>query len=214
MGKKVVGLEATFTKIFDLFDTILALSAGTKGSFKYGKVDWDVYMSLMVDPLLPKFSDMCLQFSQVTTETMEQQLVEEHVANLLKQGFTEVPGLKYNYQEAFILKSTLLQLFMNQGLPHKGYKAGTLQEMIPPQQIFEIMIDIINNKHIGKDSKDSICVVMSKLIQIDVVPRFRIEPASKNPYFTEASKYHQTYIEIFQESTRYHLVTKVEERQG
>lgn len=83
MSKKVVGLEATFTKIFDLFDTILALSAATKGNFKYGKVDWDLYISLMVDPLLPKFSDMCQQFSQVTSESMEEKLVKEHVGALV-----------------------------------------------------------------------------------------------------------------------------------
>lgn len=53
---------------------------------------------------------------------------------------------------------------MNQGLLHKNYRPGVLQEMVPPQHIFEIMIDIINNEHIGKDAKDSIMVVMSKLI--------------------------------------------------
>lgn len=79
MAKKIVGLEPSLTKTFDLFDTILALSTATKGSFKYGKVDWEVYINLMLDPLLPKFSEMCLEFSQVTSEAIEQKLVEDHI---------------------------------------------------------------------------------------------------------------------------------------
>jgi hypothetical protein len=63
---------------------------------------------------------------------------------------------------------------MSQGLLHKSYKNETLQKNLPPQYIFEVMIDILSNDFIIKDAKDSVLVVMCKLIQIDIVPRFRI----------------------------------------
>lgn len=73
------------------------------------------------------------------------------------------------------------------------------------------MMDIINNDFIIKDAKDAILVVMCKLIQIDIIPRFRIGQASKNPYFVEAVKYNQTFIEIFQTQAKYHLIDKITE---
>ena len=39
---------------------------------------------------------------------------------------------------------------------------------------------------------------MQRLVQLDIVPRFRYDTAKKNPYFCEATKYAQIYIEIFQ----------------
>ena len=50
---------------------------------------------------------------------------------------------------------------------------------------------------------------MQRLVQLDIVPRFRYESAKKNPYFCEATKYAQIYIEIFEKLTKYHTEDKI-----
>ena len=67
----------------------------------------------------------------------------------------------------------------------------------------------MNNDFIGKESKNSVLTVMLKIIQLDIIPRFRMAPAMKNPYFFEAVKYHQTYVELVQKLVKYHLTEKV-----
>lgn len=72
---------------------------------------------------------------------------------------------------------------MNPGLQNKGHSVSNFEKMLPPQQSFEMFIDILNNDFIGKETKNSVLTVMLKIIQLDVIPRFRIAPAMKNPYF-------------------------------
>jgi hypothetical protein len=59
MSNKIIGIESTLTKIFDLYDSLLALSAQCKGEFKYGNIDWDLHANMLLDPLLTKFCDLC-----------------------------------------------------------------------------------------------------------------------------------------------------------
>ena len=81
--------------------------------------------------------------------------------------------------------------------------------MLPPQCALEIIIDVLNNLFINKDVKISVMSVMHKLLELDLAARFRYESPKKNPYFCEAAKYYQIYIEIFQKLTKYHTEDKI-----
>lgn len=101
---------------------------------------------------------------------------------------------------------------MNPGLSNKDHKPEVFEKILPPQHTLEVFIDIFNNPFIHKEAKNSILTVMCKIIQLDIIPRFRMGTALKNPYFQEAVKYHQTYVDLVQKLVKYHLTEKVNEK--
>ena len=54
---------------------------------------------------------------------------------------------------------------------------------------------------------------MNRLIQLDIIPRFRYDSARRNPYFAEAVKYQQYYGEILQKMAAYHTEDKLKRGQ-
>ena len=118
-------------------------------------------------------------------------------------------GLPYDLYHGFVFSATLLYLNMNPGLQNKNHKPDQFEKMLPPQCALEILIDVLNNSFINKDVKIAVINLMQRLVELDMAARFRYESAKKNPYFCEAAKYYQIYIEIFQKLTKYHTEDKI-----
>ena len=125
------------------------------------------------------------------------------------EDFVHLDGLPYDLDQDFVLSSTLLYLNMNMGLQNKNHKTDQFEKMLPPQYALELFIEILNNVFINKEVKISIVGIMQRFVQLDIVSRFRYDSYKKNPYFCEATKYAQIYIEIFQKCTKYHTEDKI-----
>jgi len=116
---------------------------------------------------------------------------------------------KYSINNSYDLFATLLQLYLNYGLPHDGHSTEKFERDLPPQQTFETLIDTLNNPYLKKHVKLVTINTMQKLVQLDMVRRFNYDSAKKNPYFMESVKYLQTYIDIFGRLATYHTEAKL-----
>ena len=72
------------------------------------------------------------------------------------------------------------------------------------------MTELLSNPYTHKDMKSHCLEVMNRLLLADMLTRFGFNQRSKNPYFNEATKYCQLYVEIFQKMVRYHTKQKLE----
>ena len=67
--------------------------------------------------------------------------------------------------------------------------AREFEKLLPPQNTFEVLTEILNNPYVNKDTKIYTVEVMNKLILLDNLPLFGYEQTKRNPYVVEALKY-------------------------
>lgn len=101
---------------------------------------------------------------------------------------------------------------MNQGLHNKDHKPDDFERALPPAYTVDILVEIIQNPNLHKELKIVVLSILYKLITLDYISRYRYDSARKNPYFNEAAKHGQAYIEIFQKLTKYHLEEKIHKK--
>lgn len=125
------------------------------------------------------------------------------------KGFVEVEGLQYNIHKAYEFTATVVLLSTNPALATPTFKSEQFEKDLPPQYTFEILIETLSNSFVPKDVKIQVVEIMNRLIRLDAIPRFRYGSAKRNPYFVEAVKYHQYYIELLQKIATYHTQDKL-----
>lgn len=143
-------------------------------------------------PFLGQYLDHARQVSKVTSKKIETQLIEAKVKNLKENGFVEIeiPSMKrYNLVSSYALFSRLLLVYTSDGLHHDEHSTEKFEQELPPQPVFETLIEILTNNYLHKEIKTLSLIVMLKLSQLDMVRRYNYESGKKNPYFMESVKY-------------------------
>lgn len=149
--------------------------------------------------------------AQITNKEAEEEVVRQRIAAFKAKSFAEVEGLRYSVYKAYELAAMIVLLSMNIALSSPGFRSEQFEKDLPPQYTFEILVETLANPFVPKDVKIQVVEVMNRLIQLDIIPRFRYDSARRNPYFAEAVKYQQYYIEIFQKMAAYHTEDKLKQ---
>jgi hypothetical protein len=143
-------------QVFDVFDALLTLSQTVQVNFKFSNPNTFDLNKKIIDPFLGNFMEFSRQLSKIKNSKIEKQVIAQKMDVYKLKDFIEVEGLSYDVQQSFVFAATLIQLNMNVGLANKNHKTDHFEKCLPPQYSFEIFIEILMNKYLGRESKNAV----------------------------------------------------------
>jgi hypothetical protein len=148
---KVLGIESVTMRVFELFDSLLLCCSNAKQSLKYGSPNQMNLGGAIIDPFVKAFIDTAVQMSRIRSKKVEAEIVKQKMEVFKSKGFVEVEGLEYSIYKAYEFTSTVVLLSMNIALVIPTFKSEQFEKDLPPQYIFEILIETLSNSFVPKD---------------------------------------------------------------
>lgn len=86
----------------------------------------------------------------VTSKEIEQELVEQKIAQFESNGFKPFSGLNYCMADAFDMHATMMQLYVNYGMPFRlpQFSSSAFEASLPPQYTIELLVDCLQNSYL------------------------------------------------------------------
>ena len=151
--------------------------------------------------------------SKVTGKESRKELQKLKISNLIKSGLVELQEPKgffeYDLERGFDFICYMMMLYLNSAFKNGTLSADQFVQALPPQQLVEMLMDLLQNPNIARLSKIGVINLLSKLSQVESKLTFEVGGAKGNPYFMEIAKYCQTFAELFSKFTSYHLEEKL-----
>lgn len=194
---KVIGVEPHLAKVVELFDYLFILSATSKKHFKFvGPQQFNL------NDIIVKFTEQFLslagRMNQVTGEEAQERLEQADIQAFKHHGFKSVAGLQYKLGNKFELAARVVSLGLNITLQSQGVSRQELEKFLPPQHTYETLTELLGNPCLDKEVKSHTIELMNRLLLADQIHRFGLQSQrAKNPYYIEATKYCQVYVETF-----------------
>lgn len=115
---RAMGTEKTLTVLLDTVDAVFLLSSNQKMQFGYGYsqqlvLELSMIAQTFVDNLVKSLRPLAL----VTSAEIEKELCEQKINQFESNGFKQYPGLAYDMADAFDMHATMMQLYVNYGMP-------------------------------------------------------------------------------------------------